>query len=574
MHFVVSMETTSRQNRYLQVWYGDGHSNTVSLEDTESPKLVLLGNGKEMEIVASYGEGCNLTVEFQYIYEIEGAFNAKAEVYESIEGICNKHDIEETEENLEDQGARYLDPDLFSFEYSEWEEESQEENCRKKNIEAELHRDILVLQEIKGVKIHSARMGKCDSMFTIQAEVLSRVNISFHWTIHRITEDGTELNEPDRDDDIFFNLFNDELETEKELPVDTSNDLELIVEKDTLEPGLNIHFDKYGMYVVTVTVENALSKAEGSTNFVIQCPILGLYASCSELTIPTNSYLDCEATIDEGSDVNFQWFIVVKSEKSVERIEKVNYDNFEGSSILQYKVTKPRNFELAVIAQNNVSDKIFSNLAISVQEPVKNAKVLKNSDTLLGNETPFAIIYLYPRNGQSVSLYNQLQFGYDFGNGFQWTEHGCRDENEFCYAQTRHTFETAGKHNVQVFVSNDVSEYTETVEVWVLRGLEEVTAEVVGKAVAGQPTRFIVLEDGKLTVNVVVHSFIMAEVPLIPIAVCCLVIVFLLLPEIYLLLLDFSLTVWQCYLWKFQMIFFFIKIMMQDLGVMLLEIFY
>ncbi|ESO99867.1 hypothetical protein LOTGIDRAFT_173468 [Lottia gigantea] len=74
--FLVSLETTIRPNTVMQINFGNEDLEEVSLGEHQwnnqtkeyGYRLDYLG------LVASYGEGCNLTIEFQYQYDQQGVF--------------------------------------------------------------------------------------------------------------------------------------------------------------------------------------------------------------------------------------------------------------------------------------------------------------------------------------------------------------------------------------------------------------------------------------------------------------------------------------------------------------------
>ena len=83
IRFVVNVETTFRQNTQLIVDFGEGDPRQVSLQEarnrtengtTQYVQDVLEGELEGLALVASYGEGCNLSVEFHYEYQQQGSF--------------------------------------------------------------------------------------------------------------------------------------------------------------------------------------------------------------------------------------------------------------------------------------------------------------------------------------------------------------------------------------------------------------------------------------------------------------------------------------------------------------------
>lgn len=81
VNFVVSVLTTSRVHYVLELHYGDTNKDVVPIQDTNTSGLVLHGNGKDMDIIASYGEGCRLVVEFQYMYAREGSYKPSVTIF-------------------------------------------------------------------------------------------------------------------------------------------------------------------------------------------------------------------------------------------------------------------------------------------------------------------------------------------------------------------------------------------------------------------------------------------------------------------------------------------------------------
>ena len=240
--FIVSVWTTSRTNIFLRVDYGDNGTNIVPVKDTNTSGLVLHGDGKDMEIIANYGEGCKLVVEFQHLYEKEGDFKSTITVFRN---------------NLD----KVLDNNFEGY-----------QNVITDKLYTELNQTILVIKEIAGIRIESERVGKCNKDTEFSLQFVPSFNLSVLWTI-KILDDG--------DEDV------------------------LIEEVLSKFVHLTYKFEIAGAYIVSARASNALSSSSVSTNIVIQCPIEGLRVTCKEEFIATGEELECVAEVESGSNVAF-----------------------------------------------------------------------------------------------------------------------------------------------------------------------------------------------------------------------------------------------------------------------------
>ncbi|XP_053374214.1 polycystin-1-like [Mercenaria mercenaria] len=497
VHFIVSLITTSRSNRSLQVWYGEGHSNIVSLADTKSPRLVLAGNGKEMEIIASYGEGCRLLVEFYYTYKTEGVYKPKVAVYENRklkdpdrhfhdsnkeEGQQIKH-LPEADTVLE----RSRSESAESFEHAavagvgdDSDKKIGAEYLEKLNndLSEELGRGILVLSEIFGARIHTARVARCEEPLEINLLVSSVLNISIHWHIYRIADEYVD------DEGTNIDMYDVEEYSENVIPEE--KDLVLFLEKKTSETSLVYVFQQVGAYFIRARVRNAISSIETSFDVIVQCPIEELTATCFDEYIESGAELTCAATVQRGSDIVFHW--------SIEGIETKTYTQFENhTSVVRHRFKSSGIYDISLQAMNNVSKGYFEvETPVHVQDPIKSIKVLKKSPNLLGNLTEVLAIY----QPKCCLYYLDVEFEFDFGLGREnYALNNC--DEQLCWGQAGHIFYETGTHEVIVYAYNDVSQISKTVEVQIYAELDDITVDVLGEPVAGSPTRFVVLQNGK-----------------------------------------------------------------------------
>lgn len=486
VHFIVSMVTTSRSNRSLQVWYGDGHSDVVSLADTNSPRLVLAGNGKEMEIIASYGEGCRLLVDFQYVYEVEGLYRPKVAVFE--DGLYDR--IDKVDEKERTHVLNNYSKFELQFDESFGEYETDELNSDEPelgvigNLTGELEADILVLSEITAIRVYTSHVARCEEPLEIKSQISSTLNVTFYWTIERIIDNDAIVQHKEN----FYNVDEDLESVEN-----SETDLVLIFDKNTTEENLVYMFAHVGAYVVTVKARNAVSSIIGSIDVVVQCPIEGLVAKCSDEYIRTGAELVCYARVQRGSNVIFHW--------SIEGIETKSYTQFENhTSTIGHRFKSSGIYDITLRAMNNISKSYFEvESAINVQDPIRRIKVVKKSPNLVGYVTKILAFY----EPKCCGLYSlDVEFDFDFGDGREY--YPCNDQvcfdscnDRYCLSQAGYVFQQTGTHEVTVFAYNEVSEITLIVEVEIFNGLDNVTVLVVDMPIAGSLTRFMVMENGQ-----------------------------------------------------------------------------
>ena len=78
VEFQVSVTLTSRIQGSLKVQFGDGDTHVSQLEDTNSTSFALRCDQGEMTVASSYGNGCNLLIEFKHSFLKEGTYVPRA----------------------------------------------------------------------------------------------------------------------------------------------------------------------------------------------------------------------------------------------------------------------------------------------------------------------------------------------------------------------------------------------------------------------------------------------------------------------------------------------------------------
>ncbi|KAH3720585.1 hypothetical protein DPMN_063485 [Dreissena polymorpha] len=478
------MVTTSRTNRFLQVTYGDGHSSKVSLKDTTTPRLVIEGSDQEMDIIASYGDSCTLSLKFYYIYHNEGHFEVNVSVFDGADVNSKKKcyglkDLEKSSalENLNTDGQNAANSSPCSKKIDNADVKLQDKNVIEGmqsdvdyKLEARFERKILVLNEIAGVKLRGQRLSICGAEVQFQVQMNSKLNVSVHWSIYKMKSE-----DPDSYHEVEANLSN----------IVDGEDLEIIEDFLTTATDLFYRIQNEGSYLVHVTASNTLSEAEAVTNVEVQCPIEGLKAVCSSHYLMTGEAIQCAAKVLAGSDVVFRWMVELANDK---------FANIEGDR-LSFVFNHSWIYSFIAIAMNNVSRQSYEIVNVYVQDEItsRDVHVLKMPHTLLGNETALAVVYQPAFVGVN---FNELHFELDFGNGR--VSPAIVEEDPRCYVQVRYKFSTPGVHQVLVYVYNQVSEYVENITVWVHSDLQSITMETRQVVFAGSPTRFYILRNGKL----------------------------------------------------------------------------
>ena len=445
VNFIVSVLTSTRVDYVMELVYGDNNKDVIPIKDTNTSGLVLHGDGKDMDIIASYGEGCILVVEFQYMFAREGSFKPSITIHKN-KPFSPDENVGADKENKREVNKNSVKENNLPEKYDK--------------LYAELEQDIFIVQEIAGLRLESERIAKCyaDTKFTLQ--FASEFNLTVIWTIHALD---------DNEDDVLL----DEI---------SLNSLHLIYK-----------FTIAGAYLVTAKATNIMSAASVSTNIMIQCPLKGLTVTCQEDFIQTDNTIECKAEVISGTDIVFFWLLEGPEEFESKHVFYENY-----TSVLKTRLTIPGMYDIRVHAGNNISSSFYDiEPPIIVLDPIDNIIVYKTSKTLLGNLTEIGAVYKPSNNHVNYDC----NFDFDFGDGRKHiVDTVCEGWN--CYVWTSHRFATPGKHKVLVYGYNEISEVVEEVEVWIIPGLDNVTVDVLEPAVAGQPVRFIVKENGKLYIFV------------------------------------------------------------------------
>lgn len=455
IQFIVSMVTTSRYNHSLQVWYGDGKNNIFSLTDTDSPKLVLAGDGKEMDIVASYGEGCQLLVEFQYGYNTRGYYKPKVALYrDASDDYLGLDEFNDTNNMMLNENASItLQADLVQ----------------------ELNSSILVLPELTDLIIYAPSVLACKDEAEIQVHLPTTFNVSIQWTIYKVIN---EMNEFDSDTSTVNADIGDR-------HVDYMDDFHIILGKSNSDTKLNYVFNQTGMYLINVKAGNAISSVENEVYLFVQCPIYGLQAKCMDDIIVTGEELICYAQVEHGSHVEFQWDVI--GEDTMSFIQSENY-----TSIFHHRFTKPGVYDIELNASNHINSTIILvKSSIFVEDIITDFKVLMHSRHLVGKLIDIIALYEKPNI-------------YTLPVRFLWNSMPCDNDpcrqacyDEMCVAKNFFVFHTTGIHNVTIQAYNGVSNLTKVVEIETFPGLDNVEVELVNIPTVYSPTRFLMKENGR-----------------------------------------------------------------------------
>ncbi|KAL4222250.1 Polycystic kidney disease [Mactra antiquata] len=460
LHFIVSMVTTSRYNHSLQVWYGDNFTNIVSLADTDSPKLVLKGDGKEMDIGATYGEGCTLVAEFQHAYSLQGYYNPSVAVYRDIAEDESYYEVPENASEIQhilaDQSLD-TEPDLLYM----------------------LNSSILILQDLTEVRIQAPSILACTETAQIQLLLSTRLNISISWVIYKVNDKG----------DADMNTNSEELEREF---IESLYDSDIIFKHYGNDVSLNFTLNHSGLYVVKVEANNAITSVENQVEILVQCPIEGLEAICQNDVIAVGKELTCYAQVDQGSDLEFQWLI-----NGMESDSYVESENMTSKFI--HKFTKTGIYDVELIVSNSINRTLMSiQPSIYVESVISNIKVLlEPTRNKVGRETALIALYKKPE-----LVTPPVRFVWDFGEVVG--KMICDEEECFelcyehlCWNKVVYMFEMTGVHSVTVHAYNHVSNFTKDKDIAIYPGLDDVFIDVVNVPTANSFTRFLVKEYGK-----------------------------------------------------------------------------
>lgn len=90
VRFVASVEITSRIGAILVVDFDDGVIQHTELKDTNSTSMALDSDHGDMMVVASYGQGCRLKVEFEHHYDNQGVYQPTITVKYGNKNVTEK----------------------------------------------------------------------------------------------------------------------------------------------------------------------------------------------------------------------------------------------------------------------------------------------------------------------------------------------------------------------------------------------------------------------------------------------------------------------------------------------------
>ena len=549
--YTISMVTTSRDNLYLLVWYGDGRNNFVSLSDTDGPALILSGNGKDMEIVADYGDGCELMVEFSYLYAVEGLFKPRVAIFDSIEHLNlasgSNSDLMDNKRNSMQDIQHKSDQSSFQDFQSEQVTDSMQgiqieheslpyfidelpfdisegivdENSRSNRV-SKFSEDIGGLEPeyaVEGLQENPLEIddsfkevenkldnsnGSSDSVELLAAELEQEVLILKKLENARIH--GPSIVPCDDQKEFVLQVlskFNVSVNWKVYLLFESSLDegnvtvgddekfdyfYQLVFERSDNLFAMNYTFVGVGQYLVIANVANALSSTVTKLSVNVMCPVQGLLASCDKEYIQTGLELTCYAEAKKGSDLSFEWII------DGYNIEKQLRLTGNYSSILKYKFVEADICDISVTAMNNISsENVIVESAIRVQDPITDFTVHRNIWVILGQRTKIIAHY------KPTSIYNQYcYFGFDYGNGEIHKYTGIVNEAIGCYYIDENSqFPKLGKYFVKVYAYNRVSNMSKVVEFWVIPSLENVSIELINTPTLENPARFLVKDQGK-----------------------------------------------------------------------------
>ena len=511
-HFTVAMVTTSRSDRYLHIAYGDGHDNIVSLADTESSQLVVTGNGQEMEIVASYGEGCYLKLEFMYNYRSEGVYKPKVEVFEENGGYKNvveKFDSSDVslikgledarnENNLIDQGH---DSDEIRIKDKRAKITKREARKGSEVLEASYMNSVLVVSELNGLKMSGPRVARCGEEVMFQIHGASLMNTTIQWVVSRVgvsSGHGGEARQVAVD--RLIQQCKTSGRTVKDVEAEEKESVTIVESFTSTSTEFHYRYMYAGAYTVTAVLNNPVSESRASASLSVQCPIVGLNFTCPK-EVKVGDKVVCHASVKQGTDMTFIWRL---------DDEKVVFVDGQNKSMSVFKYIFPFSdlYEIGVHAHNNVSKEISEEIVfIMVKEPIKasSVSIVRPPHMLVGNLTMFAIYH--PAKSDSGGYYyytinlEGIVFEFDFGNGrveMQTRDSYDKNNNPVRFSGIAYAFSKPGLKTVTVYVSNSVSQYSETVEVEVHESLHSLSVVQVGPAVVGRPVRFQVYKNGKV----------------------------------------------------------------------------
>ncbi|XP_033762246.1 uncharacterized protein LOC117343833 [Pecten maximus] len=144
IRFLVALEITSRIGAILEVEFGDGEHHSTELKDTNSTSMALNSDHGSMMVVASYGQGCRLIVEFEHAYRREGTYQPQMTVYNSNDSV----------------------------------------NSRQDNVSGKFQGYIKVINRLYGARFESEHTIAVGQISKFQVQLISpSVNVSYHWFI-------------------------------------------------------------------------------------------------------------------------------------------------------------------------------------------------------------------------------------------------------------------------------------------------------------------------------------------------------------------------------------------------------
>ncbi|XP_021343133.1 uncharacterized protein LOC110443309 isoform X2 [Mizuhopecten yessoensis] len=144
IRFLVALEITARIGATLEVEFGDGEHHSTELKDTNSTSMALYSDHGPMMVVASYGQGCRLQVQFEHAYHRQGTYRPHMTVYNGNDSVNN----------------------------------------RQQNVTGKFQGYIRVINRLNGARLESKHTVAVGQISKFQVELMSpSLNVSYHWSI-------------------------------------------------------------------------------------------------------------------------------------------------------------------------------------------------------------------------------------------------------------------------------------------------------------------------------------------------------------------------------------------------------
>lgn len=275
----------------------------------------------------------------------------------------------------------------------------------------------------------------------------------------------------------------------------TRADSTVVLERWTANSSVLFYvFLESGLYQIEVNASNPVDSVSTTSDIVIEAPVQNLRISCFNVEyIPIYQPINCSATVDSGTDIDFKWSFCDTSRTCTRPGNK----GLSSNVIHRFFTLGP--CSVSVNASNSIGwVSGYLPYAVVVLEPVLSLWNLLPPPALLGGPTTF--------EARAEAGVSDFVIEFDFGDS---SEIVIMNASTGIGVRVLHQYTRVGSFRVNVSAWNEVSKIRKRFDVDILEDIPDVHLAVVGSApVNGRRTVFAAYVDGKLIRNSFLWQFI------------------------------------------------------------------